>query len=269
MSRDESSRSAPSPPPYPAELYELVHRGTAGDLAYYRRVCADASAVLELGCGYGRVLEAIGALGVDVTGLERDPELLARAADRLARRDLRAQLVEGDMADFDAARTFAPDGGFDRILIPHSGVYCLPDEEACVACFRCCAATLRPGGRLVFDAYDADAFHRDEDPADHVDDRLEPVVSVEHDAKLYDVFERSRWDPGPQRIDVTYEYIPRGGGAVLQGRLFHHYLLRDQIGPLLEAAGLQLESLDGDWQGHPVSSESDMWVATAARPAAE
>ena len=64
------------------------------------------------------------------------------------------------MRAFDAADTFAPRGGFDRILIPHSGIYCLPDDAACVACFQCCAEQLAEGGRLVFDAYAATADER-------------------------------------------------------------------------------------------------------------
>ena len=55
----------------------------------------------------------------------------------------------------------------------------------------------------------------------------------------------------------------------LQGRLLQRYLLRDQLAPLLEQAGLQLESLHGDWHGHPSSSESGMWVARAVRAGSE
>jgi SAM-dependent methyltransferase len=259
--------------PYPAELYELVHRGTAGDVAFYQRVCAEAipsatRSVLELGCGYGRVLEGLQELDVELTGLEVDPELLARAAARLGDAS-NVRLVQGDMRSFDRESTCPPTTGFDLILIPHSGVYCLQDDASCVACFRCCAEQLAKGGRLVFDAYAADAFHRDEDPADHVDTRLDPVVSVEFEGRSYDVFERSRWERSRQQLDVTYEYIPRAGGEALQGRLLHRYLLIEQLAPLLEQAGLRLESLHGDWHGHPSSSESDMWVATAVRGGGE
>ena len=250
--------------PYPAELYELLHRGTAGDVPFYQRVCRDARGILELGCGYGRVLEGLAELDAALTGLEIDPDLLARAETRLAERG-EIRLVQGDMRAFDATSTFAPPGGFDRILIPHSGIYCLPDDAACVSCFQCCAQQLAEGGRLVFDAYSADAFHREEDPADHVDERLDPVVSIEFEGRSYDVFERSRWTRQRQQLDVTYEYIPRAGGEALQGRLLHRYLLRDQLAPLLEQAGLELETLDGDWHGRPSSSQSDMWVATALR----
>lgn len=243
---------------YPAALYELVHRGTAGDAAFYGRVCAGARRVLELGCGYGRILASLcERADLDLVGLEIDAELLARARARLP---ARVQLVAGDMRD-----PALPGAPFDRILIPHSGVYCLPDDEACVACFRACARHLAPGGRLVFDAWSADAFHAEADPAEHDDERLDPVVTVEHEGRCYDVFERSRWDRDRQRLDVSYEYIPRHGGEAHLGRLFHHYLLKPDLAPLLARAGLTLLSLAGDWRGRPAAPDDEMWVATAAR----
>lgn len=257
------------PGDYPAELYELVHRGTEGDAAFYRRVCANAQRILELGCGYGRVLEALADLdtpGLELTGIDRDPEMLARARARLAQRSgpaSRVRLVAADMSRFALERAEAGPTRFDRILIPHSGLYCLPDPAACVACFRCCTRHLAPGGKLVLDAYGADAFHATADPADHVDERLDPVVTVEHEETCYDVFERSRWHRSAQVLDVTYEYIPRGGGTCRMGRLRHHYLLQHQIEPLLREAGLRLVSLDGDFEGGPCTPEADMWVATA------
>ena len=260
-----------APRHYPADLYELVHRGTAGDTAYYRQACAGARRILELGCGYGRVLENLldlGTPGLELTGIERDPEMLARARSRLEARagtSVRVRLVVADMRAFALPEPDAPPARFDRILIPHSGVYCLPDPAACVACFRRCAHHLAPGGRLVLDAYAADVFHATADPGDHTDERLDPVVSVEHEGTRYDVFERSRWDRAAQTLDVTYEYIPRDGGACRVGRVLHHYLLQEQIEPLLAEAGLRLVSLDGDFRGGPPRPDADMWVVTAAR----
>ena len=241
---------------YAAALYELVHRGTAGDLSFYTRECADAQRVLELGCGYGRVLEALCTHAeLELVGIDRDAGLLARARARLP---TRVRLRNDDMTRFELAARF------DRILIPHSGVYCLGDDEACVACFRACARHLSPHGRLVFDAYGADLFHREQDPADYTDERLDPVVTVEHEGTVFDVFERSLWRREQQRLDVSYEYIPRGGGDAAIGRIAHHYLLLEQIAPLLERAGLHLLSLAGDWRGRPAELGDDMWVATAA-----
>jgi SAM-dependent methyltransferase len=201
--------------------------------------------------------DAGGDPALELTGLDQDPDLLARARAHL---DERVALVKADMTDFDLL-----DARFDRILIPHSGIYCLPSDDACVACFEACARHLAPGGQLVFDAYAADGFHSEADPADYVDEHLEPVVTVEHEGVCYDVFERSLWHRDTQRVDVTYEYIPRGGGDAALGRLIHHYLLQRQLPLLLERAGLALTSLAGDWQGRPARSNDDMWVATAVK----
>jgi SAM-dependent methyltransferase len=251
---------------YPADLYELIHRGTTGDLAFYRRCCTDAKNVLELGCGYGRVLDALLDTGAQLTGLEHDRELLERARARLPD-DVR--LVEGDMTAFEVRGADGELERFDRIVIPHSAVYCLPDDSHCVACFRSARRHLAPHGRLVFDAYAADVFHRDEDPRDHTDERLDPIVTVELEELCYDVFERRRWDRPGQRLDVTYEYIPRSGGDARQGQLFHRYLLQDQIEGLLAQAGLALLTLEGDWRGGESRPDGSMWVATAGEPRPE
>ena len=257
-------------PDYPAELFELIHRGTPGDLAFYRRACAGSERILELGCGYGRVLEALAELGPSLTGLESDPELLALAEARcgqLPREQAgRIELVLGDMRDFDlASGTDARDGRpFDRILIPHSGIYCLLSEEDCVECLRCVARHLKPGARLVLDAYIADHFHETSEPGDYVDERLDPVVSVQHGGATYDVLERSCWDRSQQRLDVTYEYLPQAGGEVLQGCVAHRYLLTGQLGSLLERAGMRLVSIAGDWNGGPLEPDGEFFVAVAA-----
>ncbi len=46
--------------PYPPALYAELHVGNPGDLAFYREHCVGASSILELGCGYGRVMTACG-----------------------------------------------------------------------------------------------------------------------------------------------------------------------------------------------------------------
>ena len=254
---------------YPAELYELVHRGTPGDLAYYKRVCGGAEKILELGCGYGRVLSALSGLGARIVGLERNPGLLAAAERHIAAlpsaRERNIDLVLGDMRSFDLLDAYGP---FDRILMPYSGVYCLLSDEACEACFRSIARHLAPDAQLVLDAYVAGPFHESANPADFLDESLDPVVSVEHAGAAYDVFERSRWDRESQRLDVTYEYIPRGAGEALQGALAHRYLIGSQLETLLDRGGLRLVSIRGDFEPtvgepRPIPADCDVFVAVA------
>jgi hypothetical protein len=155
---------------------------------------------------------------------------------------------------------------FDRILIPYSGIYCLLSERDCSRCLACAARHLAPDGRLIFDAYRADAFHAESDPRDHRRESLERVDGVEHRGVFYDVFERSRWRRASQRMDVIYEYVPRTGETAVRGAIAHRYLLSHQIEGLLARAGLRLLRLlrlEGDYRGGGLEANGELLVAIA------
>lgn len=235
--------------PLDPELYDLVHTGTAGDVAFYVRIAESARSVLELGCGSGRMLVALARAGVETTGIERDSGMLAGARDRLAGepRDVAARvtLIEGDMARFELGRRF------DRIIAPFSSMYCLLSPERVVACLASVRAHLAPGGLFVFDGYAADDFHAQARPEDYPDDVLETVATIDHRGQALTVYEKSRWDRKRQRVDATYLYVADGGLVVHEAVIGHRYLRRAQLEPLLGAAGLELVSVHGDFAGKP------------------
>ncbi len=242
-------------------LYALVHRGTPGDVSFYLRAARGACSVLELGCGYGRLLGPLAGAGHAVVGLDRDEGLLALA--RASLRDIaqpardRVALVHGDMCDFDLADRF------DRVFIPYSGIYCLDSPLDVLACLECVRRHLTLDGLLVWDAYNIDAFHAGGDSGDA--DPGEPVTSVQLDDEVYDVYEHSVWERDAQRLRVTYLYQPRGGGAPGQDEIVHRYLLTPQIEPLMAEAGLRVVDTFGDFAGAPLSAESGHVVCVAGR----
>lgn len=246
--------------PYPAELYAALHVGNPGDVTFYREWCRGADRVLELGCGYGRMLEALAREDLALLGLDADRALLTLAQQRLQRvRAQNVRLVQGDM------RRFAFAQPFDRILIPYSAIYCLLDLDDLAACLRHVAAHLRPEGRFIFDAYSADAFHEAADDPDELEggDLPDDVGSVVYEGVHYHVTEQTRWWRDEQRMDVVYVHEPREGGATIATPLQHRYLLSHQVEPLLDAAGMTLVSLAGDYEGTPFSSESDLMTVVA------
>ncbi|MBW2294463.1 MAG: class I SAM-dependent methyltransferase [Deltaproteobacteria bacterium] len=254
------------PTPYPAELYAKLHLGNPGDLAFYREQCRGAETILELGCGYGRVLEALSDDNHRlVVGLDMNRGLLELAQRRLREATVAPpELVRGDM------RRFAFGRKFDRILIPYSAIYCLLSIADLHACLSKIAEHLNPEGLLLFDAYSADAFHHEaaneenqgaED--DSASDEADEVACIDHEGTTYHVVERSDWSREDQRLDVVYLHEPRQGGPSIATRLEHRYLLSEQIEPLLEAAGLQLISLAGDYIGTQITDDSEIIVATA------
>lgn len=219
-----------------ARLYAMVHDGVPGDVAFYAAKCEGADSVLELGCGWGRVASALDH--ARVVGIESDRGMLALARER------GFEAVDADMRDFSL-------GTFDRVIIPFTGIYCLLSEDDVVACLRCAREALAPGGRLIFDAYAADAFHASARPDDYSEDRLEEVTRFEHGGVEVVCYERSSWERETHRMDATYVFLGPDDAPVAEFTIGHRYILAEQVEPLLERAGLRLVALSGSFDGEP------------------
>ena len=102
--------------------------------ALERTLPAPPCRVLELGCGTGNVLQALGRFG-DVVGVERDPEL--RAVGAAAGLDIRAGALPDDVP--------VPDGWADAVLLLDV-IEHLDDD---VAGLRAAREGARPGGLVM------------------------------------------------------------------------------------------------------------------------
>lgn len=244
-------RSSQPPGPYPASLYAAVHQGQPGDVAFYRRVCAGAHEVLELGCGFGRVARPLCDDGHSVTGVDLDKPLLEIGRKRAPR----ARLLEADFRELDLGRRF------DRVLCPFNGLYCLTSEADLIETLRRVRDHLRPDGLFVFDVYDADDFHA-EAPVGG-DDVPELVTTVDALGTTWDVFEASLWDRSKQRIDAVYTHVPHDERARVSATIPQRYLLSSQIEPLLAEAGLTLLALHGDFDERPHDAGSRLLIGIA------
>ena len=77
-----------------------VMRDPSGDAAFYRALAQETGGpVLELGCGTGRVLLPIAALGIPCVGVDASPAMLA--ALRAKNPPPNLELVEARMESFD------------------------------------------------------------------------------------------------------------------------------------------------------------------------
>jgi SAM-dependent methyltransferase len=246
-----------------ARIYDLLHRGTPGDIAFYRHVCAGAASVLELGCGSGRVLVELARAGLTVTGLDHDPAKLARAAVELQRERLSGpRLVEGDMASFDLAERF------DRVLVPYNALCALPNDEAVLACFRAAALHLAPGGRLWFDVYSVDDAVLDEPTLDEEseDEFAQTLSAVDAEGRV-DVWESERQLRIPRRVDIHYKYEltpPKGGPATELSDCIQHLLLPPRrVRELLAEAGFDILAEHGDFDPAPLDDVSQTFIVGA------
>lgn len=100
--------------------------------------------VLVLGCGPGREALVLARRGCAVTGLDREPGMLARARELARAAGLAIEYREGEATAFEV-----PGEPFDALVV-FSGLYNMVQPCARrVALLAACRAHLRPGGRVL------------------------------------------------------------------------------------------------------------------------
>ncbi|WP_317151208.1 class I SAM-dependent methyltransferase [Sphingopyxis indica] len=126
------------------KYYLLGRDGLIADLAP-----PPGGAVLEIGCGTGRNLVAVGRAWPDafLYGVDISEAMLETARGAVAKAGLahRVALAQGDACDFDASALFGR-AAFDRVFISYA-LSMIPEWRGALAQAARCVA---PGGRLEF-----------------------------------------------------------------------------------------------------------------------
>ena len=242
---------------YPADLYAALHGGNEGDEAFYRAVCAGADRVLELGCGAGRILGALADQVAELHGVDSSEEALDLARQRLP---ASVELHRAKMETFDLG------GGFDRVLIPFNGIYCLPDLVSVRRTFVQAEKALAEGGLLVFDGYAGDPIHED-DAFDEGFDEEGEIATLDARGRRWRVFERSEFERGRQRFTVHYRYVAEDDGEEILAMIHHRYLRLQEALDALESAGLQPLVAHGGFDQRVYDGDSDFMILSARKPA--
>lgn len=122
------------------KYYLLGRDGLIAELAPPR-----GGSVLEIGCGTGRNLIAVGKAWPEAQlfGVDISDAMLATARTSLARAGLDAVLARGDACDFDPQALFGR-ATFDRVFISYA-LSMIPDWKVALVHAASCVA---PGGRL-------------------------------------------------------------------------------------------------------------------------
>ncbi len=121
------------------------------DTPFYLALAMEAEAlglaVIELGCGTGRVTLPIAREGIEVVGLDNAPAMLDIARRKASAEGLDVSWIEADMRDFDLGRRFG------LVIIPYRSFLHLLTDADQAACLAAVYRHLVPGGRLALNFF--------------------------------------------------------------------------------------------------------------------
>jgi SAM-dependent methyltransferase len=230
-----------------ARFYDLDVRDVSYDAELYLELAQQADgAVLELGVGSGRLAIPLALAGHQVTGIDNDAAMLARArrawnATRgpIARGRLR--LVEQDLSAFQSPDRFA------MAFMAVNTFLLAEDDSARLAVLGVMRGHLVPGGTAV-----VEVSTPDEAELATYDGRLQ-LEWLRADPETGDRVTKlmsARHDPDAKSVTLTqiFEWTPWQGGPVSQvSRTDRLYLLSpEHLGRLAMRAGFGSVDLRGD-----------------------
>jgi SAM-dependent methyltransferase len=233
-----------------ALVYDLVWRGAPYDR--FVDLCLETAAaqgrsvrrVLVAACGTGSAAVELARRGLDVTGFDLSPAMVAIAAAKL-RDGPGARLLVGDLAAVPLG-----DGWADLVVALNASLNYLLEPAEVVAALSHLGRVAAPGGTVVVEPLSRRFVHHGWEPGRHVARdglRLDATYELQGDL----VVERLRWTLGGVEESETYRQ-----------RLYSDV----ELEALVAAAGLRLVERRPMWPAIPAEPARGrtLWVARPA-----
>lgn len=252
-----------------ARLYDLDLSVEPGDVDLYLALAARTGGpIVELCAGSGRVAVPLAEAGYDVTGVDIDAAMLARAQRRAASagRDIaaRVRMVEGDL--FSVA--VPGRGSFRLAIVALNSILLLGELDRRRRAFSVLAGLLAPGGVAVVDAW----LPLAEDLA-RFDGRL-GLEWVRHEPETGETVlkQASAWYDGTSGTVTLTTIFDQGLPGEAPRRWVRedalHLVTAAELRSHAEAAGLEVEIVAGGYDLSPLQAGDERAIVVARRPAA-
>ncbi|HEX8396461.1 MAG TPA: class I SAM-dependent methyltransferase [Pyrinomonadaceae bacterium] len=237
-------------------FYDLVHGEFAPPetLAFYEdKIALYGSPVLELACGSGAYVIPLAEKGVDVVGIDISDEMLSRAKEKAAARNVSLDLRKGDIRDFELNQKFP------LILLLGNSLQHLLTREDVEKCFAAVKQHLTPNGRFIIEVFNPSLKILTR-PAD------ENVLDSEYETEAgkMTLIGRVNYDAATQINHIAWIYQ-----NVMTGKSKHFSFAMRQFFPqefdaLLHYNGFQIEQKFGNRDGSPFESSSLRQIVVAS-----
>jgi SAM-dependent methyltransferase len=238
-----------------AALYDSINPW-GPDEDFYLDLMRSHHAVLDVGCGTGRLLARAAADGHPGRLVGLDP-----AAAMLVQARRRAPGLEWVLGDL---RTRRWDGEFDLVVMTgHVFQVLLGDDDVRTA-LRAVRSALGDGGRFVFETRNPAARAWET----WTPDRVREVTDADGRAVRvwYEVERVPGGGPAPDRVTFTQTFDSPAWPRRRVSRSTLRFLCTDTLSGLLAEAGLRVAEQYGDWERGPLTPGSPE-IVTVAEPA--
>ncbi|MCD4776549.1 MAG: class I SAM-dependent methyltransferase [Candidatus Aegiribacteria sp.] len=131
-----------------AEWYELVSgsMGRSKEIDFLAGKIEElGEPALELGSGTGKILIPLIKEGYDVIGIDTSEDMTARCLAACKAKDLKVEIHEQSMLEFDLQREFS------LIFLDSGGLSLFTEDHDILATFERVMAHLKPGGHFIYD----------------------------------------------------------------------------------------------------------------------
>jgi ubiquinone/menaquinone biosynthesis C-methylase UbiE len=244
-----------------APFYDWENAQTVGrrDLRFWIDLARRTrGAVLELGCGTGRVSLPVAKVSERFVGIDRSAPMLARLRTRLKRTRLgsRAAIVRGDIR----ALPFRKRVRFPLVMAPYGILQSLLRDADLRATLRSVARVVPRGGRFVVDLVpDLPKWQEYE--------RRVSLTGRGPQGGWLTLIETVRQDANRQMTIFDQEFVERVGQRrqTYRSSIAFRTLTVAQVSGRLERAGFRIDAVLGDYGGREWSPDAGVWVIVAKR----
>lgn len=249
-----------------ARLYDVDLTEDPGDLSLYLALAARTGGpILEIAAGSGRVAVPLAGAGYEVTAVDIDPAMLARAEKSISGAEPsvrgRLELVQADLLHLGLPGV----PRFRLAILALNSMLLLATRDRQLGALETMARHLAPDGIAVVDVWIPSA-----DELARYDGRmsLEYVRTDPETGLLVTKMAAVQYEPVSGQIDLTTIYDEGEQGEpprrwVREDRL--RLLNAEDLRLLAESADLEVEVLAGDYDLNPVSAHDERAILIARR----
>jgi SAM-dependent methyltransferase len=197
--------------------------------------------VLELGIGTGRVALPLAARGLQVTGIDASPAMVAKLREKPG--GSRLPVIPGNFADV------AVEGRFTLVYVVFNTFFGLLSQDDQVRCFANVAARLEPNGVFVIEAFVPDLT---------LFDRGQRVNAIRIDDEEV-IIDASRLELGNQTIRAQHVHVRDGGVKLFPVQI--RYAWPSELDLMARLAGMHLRERWGGWRQEAFTTDSRKHVS--------